>query len=122
MERFKRHGAIDPQTGAAIHDADEALRRRLVPCNKRSGCDNTPPELSKYDQYVLDFFIQCHNANLWVRGEFAGERRHLERTAVEIEARARRVVLSEYFLDKLQICEAAVREYDFKRRAAETPR
>jgi hypothetical protein len=61
---------------------------------------------------VLEFFLRCDASQLWVVSDFSGVRRHLDRASIEIEARIRGVELSEFFMDKLAVCERYVRESD----------
>jgi hypothetical protein len=116
MERFKWHGATDPATGQPVHDGNEAIARGLVPCKRDTGCDAPRPELSRYDARVLEFFLDCSDADLWVRVGMDAMRTHLDRVQMKVEADARGIVLSEHFLDKLQILEAAVRQFDASQR------
>jgi hypothetical protein len=88
----------------------------LLKCAKPGGCVRGIPELDTYAQRVFEFFLACHRSDLWVRVGMDAERSHLDRRELAVEARARGVELSEYFLTKLVECEDVVCSFDRERR------
>lgn len=89
-------------------------------------CDLGP--MPRIDRSTLDAFTLFRAClGMFVSPGMGGQRTHIDRSALEIEARYRGVPLSEWTLDHIAVCESVIRKQDFdrleaERAASQTPR
>jgi hypothetical protein len=111
-------------TASRCHGCRETRKRSggkaICERNEEGVCPLPRPQLDDgLRSAVLELFLDCARANLWVRSDYTGARSHIDRAQLQREADARGFVLTEDFLDKFSICESVIRSQDNARLAAD---